>query len=109
MRHRFCASGDGDIAYSRAPEGFVCGGSISVRESGAKRVRLDLLFGVITRAHQRPGLDVADALALAALLPRSEFVRMHPALDRQVLRRGLEVLAQRADVATDGDRSSSTE
>ena len=63
-----------------------------------RRVRVDLPLRVVAGPHQRPALDVTQALVLADAFPLVELRRRHPAVDRQVLGRRLQVLAQREDV-----------
>ena len=60
--------------------------------------RVALLVGAVGGANQRPGEDRAEAERLALLAEPAELVGMHPAVDRRVLGRGLEVLADRDDV-----------
>ena len=57
-----------------------------------------LLVGAIARAHERPGEDGAEAERLALLAQPAELVRVHPAVDRRVLARRLQVLADRDHV-----------
>ena len=45
-----------------------------------------------------------DAPGFPARFPVGKFVWVYPSLDRQMLRRGLQVLAQREDIATDRDQ-----
>src|SRR5215216_2219061 len=61
-----------------------------------------LLAGVVRAAHQRAGLHVREAQRQRLVAQRRELCRGHVALDRQVLRRGLEVLAEGEDVAAHG-------
>src|SRR6266545_3436055 len=60
--------------------------------------RVALLVRAVRAAHERTREDRAEAERLALLAQPAELVRMHPAVDRRVLRRGLQVLADRHDV-----------
>src|SRR5690554_4437208 len=53
-----------------------------------------LQVGAITRAHQRPGLDMLKAHPLAGLGELREFGGRHPALHRQMARARAQILAQ---------------
>src|SRR5262249_28677499 len=57
-----------------------------------------LLVGAVRRAHERSGEDRAEAERLALLAEPAELVGVHPAVDRRVLRRRLQVLADGHDV-----------
>src|ERR687885_3010120 len=57
-----------------------------------------LLVRPVARADEWPGEHRPEAQRLALLAEPAELVRVHPAVDRRVLRRGLEVLADRDDV-----------
>src|SRR2546421_7303619 len=57
-----------------------------------------LLVGPVARADERAGEDRAEAHRLALLAEPAELVGVHPAVDRRVLRRRLEVLADRDHV-----------
>src|SRR5215203_2183843 len=73
--------------------------SASVGErAAAGRGCVALLVRAIARPDERPGEHRAEAEGLALLAEPAELVRMHPASDRRVLRRGLKVLADRDDV-----------
>src|SRR5581483_5996450 len=54
---------------------------------------LRLLIGVIGRAHQRPDGGMPEAKLGGARLESPERCRLDVALDRQVMRRGLQILA----------------
>ena len=56
-------------------------------------MRVDLFFGVIAGTHHRPGFDVAEAEGFAFYFPRFELVGMDPALDGEMIHRGLEILS----------------
>src|SRR2546430_2108602 len=72
------------------------------RSAGAKlRVFPHLLLGMVAAADHRAGFYVSEAFGFAARFPSGELVRVHPALDGQVLRGRLEVLAQREDLTAD--------
>src|SRR5207248_8729450 len=62
------------------------------------RGRRALLVGAIRRANQRTGKDGAEADRLALLPEPLELVRVHPAVDRHVLRARLQVLPDCDDV-----------
>src|SRR5205807_4152036 len=66
--------------------------------AAAGRRGMALLVGAVRRANERPREDGAEAERLALLPEPAELVRVHPAVDRRVLRRGLEILADRHDV-----------
>src|SRR6266516_7562701 len=80
------------------------GGSISnedrlIRDGAATRGgSVALLVRAVGGAHERPGEDGAEAELLALLAEPAELVRVHPAVDRCVPRRGLQVLPDRDDV-----------
>src|SRR5256714_4592493 len=57
-----------------------------------------LLVRAVARAHERPREHGAEAERLALLAEPAELVRVHPAVDRRVLRARLQVLADRDDV-----------
>src|SRR5215472_2689497 len=57
-----------------------------------------LFEGVIGRADERPCFDVLEPHLFAELLEFGELVRMDVALDRQMLRSRLHILAEREDV-----------
>src|ERR671936_1866311 len=57
-----------------------------------------LLVRAVARADERPREDRAEAERLALLPEPAELVRVHPAVDRRVLRRRLQVLADRDNV-----------
>jgi hypothetical protein len=59
---------------------------------------MSLLVGAVARADERAREDRAEAELLALLAEPAELVRVHPAVDLGVLRRRLEVLADRDDV-----------
>jgi hypothetical protein len=69
--------------------------------------RIDgLLPGVVARAHERAGLDVREAeLLLAVAAQLGEHLRGHVAVEREVLRRRLQVLADGERVDPGGRRS----
>src|SRR5262249_36889689 len=60
--------------------------------------RVLLFVRPVGRADERPGEHGAEAERLALLLEPAELVGVHPAVDPRVLRRGLQVLADRDDV-----------
>ena len=51
------------------------------------------MIGVVGAADQRPGFDDLEAAGEAFLLEERELLGRHPAIDGQVVPRGLEVLA----------------
>lgn len=57
-----------------------------------------LFEGVIGRADERAGFDVLETHLFAEALVLREFIRMNEAHDRQMLARGLEILAERENV-----------
>ena len=57
-----------------------------------------LFVGVITGAHHRAAFDDSDADTEAELFQTGEFIRVHPAVDFEMLRRGLEILADGYDI-----------
>src|SRR5438093_12995186 len=61
----------------------------------------DLVAGVVARADERARLDVLEAECLCGGLHLGELVRVVVALDREVLERQPQVLADREDVAVD--------
>src|SRR5690242_21322879 len=70
-----------------------------VRHSATARRRgMPLLVGSVAGSNQRPGEDRAEAERLALLAEPAELVRVHPAVDRCVLRTRLEVLPDRHDI-----------
>ena len=72
---------------------------VSIRDCAASGFRcVALLVGAVRRANERAREDGAEAERLALLAEPAELVGMHPAVDLRVLRRGLEVLADRDDV-----------
>src|SRR5262245_25116901 len=62
------------------------------------RGRVLLLVGAVRAPHQRAGEDGAEAEGFALLAEPAELVRVHPAVDRRVLRTRLEVLPDRDDI-----------
>src|SRR5581483_3175451 len=62
--------------------------------------RMALLVGAVRRAHERPREHRAEAEGLPLLAEPAELVGVHPPIDLRVLRRRLEVLADRDDVDT---------
>src|SRR6266511_4557118 len=72
-------------------------GSVRYRAAAGGR-RVALLVGAVARPHERLRKDRAEAEHFALLPEPAELVRVHPALDRRVLRRRLEVLADGDDV-----------
>src|SRR5215475_11539 len=66
--------------------------------AAAGRSRVALLVGAVARAHERAGEHRAEAQLLTLLAEPPKLVRVHPPVDLRVLRRGLEVLADRDDV-----------
>src|SRR4029079_3575008 len=60
--------------------------------------RVALLVRSIRRSHERAGEDRPEPKCLALLPEPAELVRMHPAVDLRMLRRGLQVLADLDDV-----------
>src|SRR5690349_1883647 len=63
---------------------------------------VDLLAGVVGAADEGARLDVGEAERLRRAAQAGELVGRDVALDRQVAGRGLQVLAERQDVAADG-------
>src|SRR5688572_27304007 len=85
----------------RAPpeRGVSRGGACSVGDCAAARGRrVTLLVRAVARAHERAREDRAETEGLALLAHPPELVRVHPAVDRRVLRARLEVLADRDHV-----------
>ena len=72
---------------------FTREGPTSCRHEG-----VGLLIGMIGTAHQRTGLDHANAEAKTELLPVRKFLGRDPAIHGQMLRGGTEVLADGEDV-----------
>ena len=68
------------------------------------RVGVNLLFRVIAAADEWTRFDVMDPPVFSALFPHREFIGVDPADHREVLGCRLEILAQREDVAADGDQ-----
>src|SRR5439155_12799857 len=72
---------------------------LSVRDGAAAGLgRVALLVRPVARADEWAREHRAEADRLALLAEPAELVRVHPAVDRRVLRRGLQVLADRDDV-----------
>ncbi len=63
---------------------------------------LRLFVGVIAGADHGATFDDTETDAQAELFPVGKFIRMHPAINRQVLLGGLEILADRYDVGIVG-------
>src|SRR4051794_33798864 len=89
------------------PSRGLVAGVVARFESASTSVRDDadagvgsvlLLVGAIARAHKRTGEHRAEAERLALLAEPAELVGMNPAVDRDVLGRRLQVLADRDDV-----------
>ena len=68
-----------------------------MRGSGAVLGRVGLALGVIRAADERPRLDVVEAEPASDLRQLGELVGVVVLLDRQVARRGSQVLAERQD------------
>ena len=66
--------------------------------AAAGRGGMALLVRAVARADERAREDRAEAERLALLAEPAELVRVHPAVDRRMLRARLEVLADRDDV-----------
>src|SRR5581483_1034675 len=62
----------------------------------------DLLAGVVGAADEGAGLDVGEAEGQRLAAQGGELVGRDVALDGEVAGRGLEVLAERQDIAADG-------
>src|SRR3954471_3229148 len=80
-------------------------GRVEGRRAAAERPELGarhLVAGVVARAHERSGFDVPEAEGQGLGLHLRELVGMVVALEREVLLRGPEVLADRQDVDVDG-------
>ena len=61
--------------------------ALLVRDRAAAGLgRVALLVGAVARADERAGEDRAEAERLALLAEPAELVRVHPAVDRRVLR-----------------------
>src|SRR5207247_7482 len=75
------------------------GFGFSVRDGAAAGLRsVALLLGAVRRADERAGEDRAEAERLALLPEPAELVGVHPTVDRRVLGRGLQILADRHDI-----------
>ena len=81
----------------------MAGEGVAVVEVALARVFLRLLVGVVTGADERGAFDDTEAQLQADVAPVSELVRCHPAVHGQMLRRGLEVLADGEDIHAVGD------
>src|SRR5262245_39654862 len=85
------------VLYATLPPGQQLLHRIAIGPDGCERV--GLVIGVVARAHERAGLNDLEAARQALLLERRELLGRDPAVDGEVVARGLEVLPDREDVA----------